>query len=69
MNTSEFVAGVYPTLLTLTNLGLGAALYRTGADIVALVLWLAGAAVLACLVSVMGLQLGQLRTDGRTDGR
>lgn len=51
MSVSELATGLYPMLLTAGNIGLGVALYRTGAVVFAVALWLTGMAVLAGVVS------------------
>jgi len=58
MDVSGLAAGLYPTALVAVNLGVGAALYREGAVVSALLLSLCGLFVLAGAVSALGTGTG-----------
>lgn len=51
MDTAAVTDGLYPVALALANIGLGVALYVTGALFFALLLWLSGALVLVAMIS------------------
>lgn len=51
MNATDLTERLYPLTLALTNIGVGVALYATGALLFATLLWLGGGLVLAAMIS------------------